>query len=127
MVGDLRGVTIGVLGLSFKPNTDDMRDAPSIDIIELLKRDGANIKAFDPQAIENAKGIIKDIKFTENIYDAAKDAQALVILTEWNDFKEVDLGKIKNLMKNPVIIDGRNIYDPQKMKELGFTYVGVGR
>ena len=127
LVGDLRGVTIGVLGLSFKPNTDDMRDAPSIDIIELLKRDGANIKAFDPQAIENAKGIIKDIKFTENIYDAAKDAQALVILTEWNDFKEVDLGKIKNLMKNPVIIDGRNIYDPQKMKELGFTYVGVGR
>lgn len=127
LVGDLRGISIGVLGLSFKPNTDDMREAPSIDIIELLKRDGAIIKAFDPQAIETARELIKDVKFTENIYDTAKDTQALVILTEWNEFKEADLKKIKDLMKNPVIIDARNIYDPQEMKELGFTYVGVGR
>ena len=127
MVGDLRGKNIGILGLSFKANTDDMRDAPSIDIIELLKRDGANIKAFDPQAAKNAKGIIKDIEFTENIYDAAKDAEALVVLTEWNDFKEIDFKKLKKLMKNPVIIDSRNIYNPEQLRDLGFTYLGVGR
>jgi UDPglucose 6-dehydrogenase len=127
LVGDLRGKNIGILGLSFKPNTDDMRDAPSIDIIELLKRDGAKIKAFDPQSMEVAKGIIKDIEFTESVYDTAKDVDVLVVLTEWNDFKEVDFKKIKSLMKEPIVVDGRNIYDPEKMRELGFTYLGVGR
>lgn len=127
LVGDLRGKKVGVLGLSFKPDTDDMRDAPAIDIIELMKRDGAKIKAYDPQAMGNAKGLIKDIEFGEDIYDTAKDTEALVIITDWNEFKEVDFKKLKGLMKNPVIVDGRNIYDPKKLKELGFTYVGVGR
>lgn len=127
LVGDLRGKKISVFGLSFKPDTDDMRDAPAIDIIELMKRDGAKIKAFDPQAIENAKGLIKDIEFGKDIYDTAKDAEALVIITDWNEFKEIDFKKLKAVMKNPIIIDGRNIYDPKTLKELGFTYVGVGR
>lgn len=127
LVGDLRGKHIGVLGLSFKPNTDDMRDAPSIDIIELLKRDGAKIKAYDPQAIENARKNITDIEFAADIYDVAKDTDALVIVTEWNEFKEIDFNKLKSLMKSPVIIDGRNIYEPKKLRGLGFTYIGVGR
>jgi len=127
LAGDLRGKKIGVLGLSFKPDTDDMRDAPAIDIIELMKRDGARVKAYDPQAVENAKGLIKDIEFGKDIYDTAKDAEALVIITDWNEFKEVDFKRLKSFMKNPVIVDGRNIYDPKKLKELGFTYIGVGR
>ncbi|HZJ18067.1 MAG TPA: UDP-glucose/GDP-mannose dehydrogenase family protein [Patescibacteria group bacterium] len=126
-VGELRKKKIGVLGLSFKPDTDDMRDAPAIDIIELMKRDGALIKAYDPQAIENAKGLIKDIEFAKDLYDCAKDAEALVVVTDWNEFKDVDFKRLKSLMKNPIIIDGRNIYDPEKLRKLGFTYVGVGR
>ncbi|MFH1186737.1 MAG: UDP-glucose/GDP-mannose dehydrogenase family protein [Candidatus Levyibacteriota bacterium] len=126
-VGDLRGKKIGVLGLSFKPNTDDMRDAPAIDIIELMKKDGAKIKAYDPQAMENAKKIIKDIEYATDIYDTAVNTEALIIITEWNEFKEVDFKKLKSVMKTPTIIDGRNIYDPDKLKALGFAYVGVGR
>ncbi|MBU2632654.1 UDP-glucose/GDP-mannose dehydrogenase family protein [Patescibacteria group bacterium] len=127
VIGDLRKKRIGVLGLAFKPNTDDMRDAPAIDIIELMKRDGALVKAYDPQAMENAKGLIKDIEFGKDIYDVAKDVEALIIITDWNEFKEIDFKKLKNIMKKPIIIDGRNIYDPAKMRELGFNYVGVGR
>ena len=127
LLGDLRGKRIGILGLSFKPNTDDMRDAPSIDIIELIKKDGGKIIAFDPQALENAKGLIKGIDFASDVYDLAKNLDALIVITEWNDFKEVDFKKIKALMKNPIIIDGRNIYNPEKLRELGFTYLGVGR
>lgn len=124
---DVRGKTIGVLGLSFKPNTDDMRDAPAIDIINLLVKDGAKIKAYDPQAMENAKSKLLKVTFCKDVYDVAKGSDLLVITTEWNDFREVDLEKIKSLMKNPYIIDGRNIYDPEKVKSLGFTYIGVGR
>lgn len=124
---DMRGKKIAVLGLSFKPDTDDMRDAPSIDIIELLKQEGVSIVAYDPEALDNAKKIIEDIEFGSDIYETVKDADLLLILTDWNEFKEADLKKIKSLMKSPNIIDGRNIYDPKKCKELGFSYVGVGR
>lgn len=124
---DCRGKTVGILGLSFKPNTDDMRDAPSIDIIDLLKKDGAKIKAYDPQAMENAKTLIKNVEFCTDIYEVAKGADLLILVTEWNEFKEVDFETIKTNMKSPTIIDGRNIYDPIKMRELGFNYVGVGR
>ncbi len=127
LLGDLNKKTVTMLGLSFKPNTDDMRDAPSIDIIELLKQDRANIRAFDPQAMENAKKIIDKVKFCSNIYEAAKEADALIIVTDWNEFREVDFDKLKKAMRNPIIIDARNIYDPERMKGLGFTYVGVGR
>lgn len=127
VLDDMTGKKIAVLGLAFKPNTDDMRDAPSIDIIELLKQQGAKISAFDPQASENAKRLIDDIEFAEDIYGAIKDADLLIVLTDWNEFKEIDLEKVKTMMKSPNIIDGRNIYDPQEAKKLGFSYVGVGR
>ncbi len=125
--GKIDGKTICVLGLSFKPDTDDMRDAPSITIINALKDAGAKIKAFDPIAIEKAKQKITGIEFCTDAYEAAKDTELLIILTEWNEFKQLNLNKIKTLMKNPVILDGRNIYNPPEVKRLGFVYQGVGR
>ncbi len=124
---DVRGKTIAILGLAFKPNTDDMRDAPSIDIIELLQKDGAKIRAYDPQALKNAKKILKDVTFCRDPYEAAKSASLAIIVTEWDEFKELNLKKLKELMKQPIIIDGRNIYDPKKLRSLGFSYLGVGR
>jgi len=127
VLGDARGRKIAIFGLAFKPDTDDMRDAPSIDVIELLKQEGAKISAYDPEAMENAKKLINGIDFASDMYGAVTDADLLIVVTDWNEFKEADLEKIKSLMKSPNIIDGRNIYDPNKTKELGFSYVGVGR
>ena len=128
LLGDLRGKTIGILGLSFKPDTDDMRDAQSLDIIELLRQDRAKIKVFDPQAMKIAKNILGDgVEFCNSAYEVAKNADAIMVVTDWNEFKEIDFKRIKKDMKNPVIIDGRNIYNPQKVRDLGFIYVGVGR
>lgn len=127
LLEDLRGKTIAVLGLAFKPDTDDMRDAPSLTIIELLQKDGAVIKAYDPEAIGNANKLLTNVKFCKDPYEAVKDSDLLIILTEWNEFKEINLNKIKNLMKTPKIIDGRNIYEPAKLKDMGFDYMGVGR
>lgn len=124
---DLRGKTIGILGLAFKPNTDDMRDAPVIDIIELLKKDGVKIKAYDPQAIESSRKLIQDIEYAKDAYDAVKGADLLLIATEWNEFKELDLNKVKTLMNQLNIVDARNLFDPEKVRDLGFNYVGVGR
>ncbi|MEK6983818.1 MAG: UDP-glucose/GDP-mannose dehydrogenase family protein [Nanoarchaeota archaeon] len=123
----VKGKTIGVFGLAFKPNTDDMRFAPSIDIIEELQREGAKIKAYDPEAMRKAQEILHDIVYCSNPYDAAKDADALVVLTEWNEFKELELKKLKSLMKHPLIIDGRNIYNPKNLKKEGFAYISIGR
>lgn len=127
MLSDVSGKKIGVLGLSFKPDTDDMRAAPSITIINELQKMGAIITAYDPIAMENAKGIIKNISFATNAQDAAKDAELLIVVTEWNEFKELDLTKVKSVMKTPNLIDARNVYNPEKAKRLGFTYKGVGR
>ena len=124
---DLRGKTIGILGLAFKPDTDDMRDAPAIDIIELLQKDGATIKAYDPQATESAKKVLKNVEYKKNAYDVVKDADAIVVMTEWNEFKELDLEKIKSLMKTPCMVDARNVYDAEQVKSMGFDYMGVGR
>ncbi len=127
---DLNNKTIAILGLSFKPDTDDMREAPSLTIIRQLLKSGAIIKTFDPIAIENAQKILsneKNIKFSKNIFDTVENADLLIILTEWNEFKQLDLKKVKSLMKSPNIIDGRNIYDPNSVKSLGFKYIGVGR
>jgi UDPglucose 6-dehydrogenase len=118
---------IGILGLSFKPNTDDMRFAPSIYIIQELQKEGGKIKAYDPEAMEKAKTIFSDVEFCKDPYEIAKDSEVLLILTEWNEFKELDLKKIKSLMKTPLIIDGRNIYNPEDIKKEGFTYISVGR
>ena len=124
---DLNGKTIAVLGLSFKPNTDDMRDSPAIDIIEGLKKEGAKVKAHDPVAANEAKKIIKDIEYCDGPYSCAEGADALVIMTEWNQFRILDLQKLKHSLKSPVIIDLRNVYEPPKMRKEGFRYICVGR
>ncbi|PIU83258.1 MAG: UDP-glucose 6-dehydrogenase [Elusimicrobia bacterium CG06_land_8_20_14_3_00_38_11] len=123
----IKGKTIGILGLAFKPNTDDMRFAPSIDIIKTLQNEGAKIKAFDPEATEKAKDVLKNIVYCKNPYEVAKDADCLAILTEWDEIKKVDLKKIKKLLRHPIIIDGRNIFEPKQMEKLGFIYKGIGR
>lgn len=123
----LSNKTVGILGLSFKPDTDDMRDAPSIYIINELQKEGSNIRAYDPAAMENARRILKGITYCENAYEVAEGCQAIMVLTEWRQFQELDLEEIKKRMVQPVIVDGRNIYDPVEMKKLGFTYVSVGR
>jgi UDPglucose 6-dehydrogenase len=124
---NLNGKTIGVLGISFKPNTDDMREAPSIDIIRKLQQERVRIKAYDPQAMENAKAILDDVEYCKDPYDVARDSDALILITEWDEFRSLDLPRIKGLLKQPVVIDGRNIYEPEKMRQLGFVYQGVGR
>ena len=125
--GNVKGKTIGILGLSFKPDTDDMRDAPAITVINNLLQEGAKIKAYDPIAMSNAKKILKNIEYGTDSYSVAKDCDILIIMTEWNEFKKLDLGKIKELMKEPVLLDGRNIYNPQEVRGMGFRYTGVGR
>ncbi|HUQ85152.1 MAG TPA: UDP-glucose/GDP-mannose dehydrogenase family protein [Candidatus Limnocylindrales bacterium] len=119
---------IAMLGLSFKPKTDDIREAPSIYIIKDLLEKGYNINVYDPKAMDKIKGVFGDkINYFNDPYDAVKDVSLLVIITEWNEFKSLDMEKIKSLMKNHVIIDGRNIFSPEKMRDLGFKYMGVGR
>jgi UDPglucose 6-dehydrogenase len=124
---NLNGKIIGVLGLSYKADTDDMREAPSVDIIRQLQEAGAKIKAYDPKAMNNAKEVLHDVEFCPDPYQVAKGADLLVLVTEWDEFKGLDLLKIKELLTTPAIIDGRNMFDPAKLKELGFIYQGVGR
>jgi UDPglucose 6-dehydrogenase len=129
ILGTLRGKTVGLLGLAFKPNTDDMRDAPSINLARLLLAEGAHVKAYDPVATETAKNAMKDISVTycKDPYEVAEGADAVILVTEWNEFKQLDMERMKGLMRQPVLMDGRNIYDPARMRELGFVYRGVGR
>jgi len=127
VLGSLEGRLIGVLGLSFKPNTDDMREAPSVDIINALLKKGARVKAYDPVAMPRAEELLPTVTFTATAYDVAKDADALLLVTEWNEFKQLDWHRIKRYMRQPVVIDGRNLYDPREMRQLGFIYWGVGR
>lgn len=128
IIWNLPGKTVGVLGLSFKPDTDDLRYAPALDIIERLLAQGVKVKAYDPISIDKARPILgKRVKFCKDAYDVARDSDCLVIATEWSEFKELDLKKIKKIMKQPAIVDGRNIYDPGCARKLGFTYVGMGR
>ena len=126
--GSVDGKTFAVWGLAFKPKTDDMREAPSIEIIEGLAAKGAKVKAFDPVATETAKRALKDrCQYMEKPYDALEDVDALFVVTEWNDFRNVDFARMKSMMKQPVVFDGRNIYAPAKLREAGFTYYGIGR
>ncbi len=127
ILGDIRDKKIGILGLAFKANTDDMRDAPAIDIINLLQNDGAKISAFDPKAMDTAARLLKDVDYKKDAYGVSEGADLLIVLTEWNEFRELNFSNIKNRMKSPNIIDGRNLYDPEKMAKLGFTYQGIGR
>jgi UDPglucose 6-dehydrogenase len=124
----LRGRSVAVWGLAFKPRTDDMREAPAVPIIQGLLKRGASVKAFDPEARASAERIFKRrIKYAKNAYDALAGADALVVVTEWNEFREPDFARMRRLMKRPLVLDGRNIYDPQKLRGLGFTYVSIGR
>jgi len=123
----LNGKTIGVLGLAFKPNTDDIRSAPAIDIIKQLLADGAKIKAYDPEAMPNTKKVLPELEYCKDPYEAANESEALVIMTEWDEFKGLDLDRIKQLMVHPTIVDGRNIFNPERMEKLGFTYKSIGR
>jgi len=126
-VGDVRGKTIGILGLSFKPNTNDIRESSSIVIIGDLLAMGAKVKAFDPVAMDEAKAVLPEVEYGGDPYDVAKGSDALVLVTEWNQFRRLDLQRIKTLLKRPIFIDLRNVYDPDQMKRLGFNYCGVGR
>jgi UDPglucose 6-dehydrogenase len=127
MTGGVKGKTIGLLGLAFKPNTDDMRDAPSVEIAQALTGDGAKVRGYDPVAMEVASPMLPAVEMFDDPYSMAKGCDALMIITEWNEFKQLDLEKIKELLKSPVIFDGRNIYDPDAMKKMGFKYRGMGR
>ncbi|MEM7413204.1 MAG: UDP-glucose/GDP-mannose dehydrogenase family protein [Myxococcota bacterium] len=125
--GQPAGKTVGVLGLSFKPETDDMRDSPAVTIIRALQEQGAKVQAYDPQAMEAAKQELSDLRLCEDAYDACRDADVLVIVTEWNQFRMLDLDRVKSLLARPAIADLRNIYEPAEMRAAGFDYVCVGR
>jgi UDPglucose 6-dehydrogenase len=125
--GSLRGKRIGLLGLAFKPNTDDMRDAPSIDISNALVAAGAQVRAYDPVARKTAAPLMPAVEICDDVYEMAEGCDALVVVTEWNEFKQLDLTMVKDLLKTPVVYDGRNIYDPELMKEMGFAYRAIGR
>jgi len=125
---NLSGKTVAVLGLSFKPNTDDIRLSPAIDIIRMLKREGVIVKTFDPKAMPNAKRELPTgVEFCCNSYEAVKNADCLVMATDWPEFKKLSLKRLKNLLKRPIIVDGRNMFEPDKMKQLGFEYMSIGR
>lgn len=126
-MGPLKGKTIAILGLSFKPNTDDVREAPSLNIIKQLLKEKAKIRAYDPVSMKSTQSILPDITYCKDPYDAVKDANALVIVTEWNQFRSLELDKLKRLLKEPYFFDLRNIYEPQKLKNKGFKYYCVGR
>jgi len=125
--GEVRGRTLGVLGLSFKPETDDMRDAPSLDIVAALEQRGAALRAYDPVAMEVARKLLPSVTLCEDAYEACEEADALVIVTEWNQFRMLDLERVKSLLREPVVVDLRNVYDPARMRESGFRYTCVGR
>jgi len=125
--GDVSGKTIAVLGVAFKPNTDDMRDAPSLDIIPALQQAGATVRAYDPEGMREAREMLDNVVWCEGTYETLEEADVVVIITEWNEFRGLDLSRVKSLLKQPVMVDLRNIYDPSDMKEAGFTYFGIGR
>jgi UDPglucose 6-dehydrogenase len=125
--GNVDGKVIGFFGLAFKPNTDDMRDSPTIDIIRELQEAGARIRAYDPAAMDNARRIFAGIDYCMDAYEVADGADMLVVATEWNQFRNLDLEQVRDRMRNPIVVDLRNVYDPKKMRSLGFTYDCIGR
>ena len=125
--GNVTDKTLAILGVTFKPNTDDMRDAPSLDIIPTLQAEGANINAYDPEGMHEAKSVLKDVSWCNDAYEAMAGADAVAILTEWNEFRGLDLPRIKSLLRHPIVIDLRNIYNPEEMRDAGFIYSCVGR
>ncbi len=126
-VGDLDGLTIAVWGIAYKPDTDDVREAPAIEIMRLLEQEGARVRAYDPVAMPKAAAQLPSVQMCRDAYDAARGADAVLLLTEWNEFKGVDLRRVASTMSTPVLIDGRNVVDPAAARDAGFSYVGVGR
>jgi UDPglucose 6-dehydrogenase len=126
-VGRLEGKTLGVLGLAFKPNTDDIRESPAIEIIQDLMKAGAKIRTYDPAAMSEARKILKNITYCNDAYDTVRDADAAVLLTEWNEFRGLDLDRLRQMLRQPIFIDLRNVYDEQRMNRAGLRYIGVGR
>ncbi len=125
--GAVKGKTVAVLGVTFKPNTDDMRDAPSLDIVPALQAAGARVRAYDPEGMAEAKPLLKDVEWCDDAYATLPEADVVVIITEWNEFRLLDLKRVKSLMKRPVMVDLRNIYNPQEMAAAGFHYTSIGR
>jgi UDPglucose 6-dehydrogenase len=125
--GSVEGKTIGILGLAFKPNTDDMRDAPSLDIVAALQDAGATVRAYDPESMNEAKSMMDDVVWCENAYDVMEGVDALSIVTEWNEFRALDFDRMKSLLKDPILVDLRNIYDADEMEKAGFKYSCIGR
>ena len=126
-VGDLKGKTIGLLGLAFKPNTDDIRDSPALFIAEELIKAGATVRTFDPEALEESMKVLPKMVPCQDAYQTVEGADAVVLVTEWNQFRNFDFEQIRSKVKSPIFIDLRNVYEPQRMAELGFYYVSVGR
>ncbi|MGH7904162.1 MAG: UDP-glucose dehydrogenase family protein [Candidatus Dormibacteraceae bacterium] len=126
-LGTLRDQVVGLLGLSFKPDTDDLREAPSLEIARELIARGATVRGYDPAAMKKARVLVPEIEYRRDAYAAVKGADAFVLVTEWNEFKQLDMARVKRTMRRPVLIDGRNLYDPAAMRELGFVYRGIGR
>jgi UDPglucose 6-dehydrogenase len=127
VLGGLQDRTIGILGLAFKPNTDDLRDAPALEIIHLLTHEGAHVRAYDPAAMAKARILLPDVTFGRDAYETAKGCDAVVVITEWNEFKQLDLRRLRQALAYPLLVDGRNIYEPEAMTRLGFIYCGIGR
>ncbi|NFV81384.1 UDP-glucose dehydrogenase family protein [Magnetospirillum aberrantis] len=125
--GSVKGKTVAVLGLTFKPNTDDMRDSPSLDIVPALVEAGADVRAFDPEGMEEAKKLLPTITYCDDAYATLAGADCAVIITEWNEFRALDIGRMKSLLTNPVVVDLRNVWDPAEMRDSGFTYISIGR
>ena len=123
----IKNKVIGVLGLAFKPDTDDVRSSPAVDLINALMREGAKIRVYDPVAMPNAKKILKKVTYCKDIYIAAKDCDCLLVLTEWDEFKKLNFKKLKSVMKQPLLFDGRNLYHDKGLEDLGFEYYGIGR
>ncbi|MBI2846055.1 MAG: UDP-glucose/GDP-mannose dehydrogenase family protein [Chloroflexi bacterium] len=127
ILGTLHGKNIGLLGLAYKPNTDDLREAPALEIVHLLTNEGAKVVAYDPVAMDNARNAITEVEYKNDPYEVARGSDGLLVITEWNEFKHLDMGRIQKSMRQAVLIDGRNIYDPDAMRQLGFIYRGIGR
>ena len=126
--GSVKGKTIGMLGLTFKPNTDDMRDSPSLAVVPALQKAGATVRAFDPEGMDEAKKLLPpQVVYCAEPYATMPDAECLVLVTEWNEFRALDLDKVKSLLKAPAVVDLRNVYEASEMKELGFRYTSIGR
>lgn len=127
LIGEIHGKRIAIWGLSFKQDTDDIRESPALDIARMLLQRGASVAAYDPVAMENTRRVLPDLDYMQNPYLAVEGAEALLMITQWNEFKQVDLARVRKLMTSPVVLDGRNMYDPGEMAKFGFIYAGIGR